>query len=86
MKCFPEEIEGVLNELPSVRESRVLPLAHPSFGMVPVAEIVPADADAPPKISLLLAHCRARLSSYKLPLKFTMVETLPKTPSGKIQR
>jgi long-chain acyl-CoA synthetase len=86
MKCFPEEVEATINEHPAVRESRVVAMAHPAFGSVPVAEIVVNDPATPPKISELIGWCRARLSSYKLPLKYTFVAALPKTPSGKIQR
>ena len=86
MKCFPEEVEACLNTHPAVRESRVLAMPHAAFGHVPAAEYVPADPAAPPRLAELMAHCRARLSSYKIPLKFTAVATLPKTPSGKIQR
>jgi len=86
MKCFPEEVEATLNEYPAVKESRVIAMAHPAFGSVPVAEIVATDPATPPKMSELIGWCRARLSSYKLPLKYTFVAALPKTPSGKIQR
>ena len=55
-------------------------------GAVPVAEIVPVDPAAPPKISALVAHCRARLARYKVPVEFRFVESLPLTASGKIKR
>ncbi len=86
MKAFPEEIETVLNDHPAVAESRVTALPHPTFGHIPAAEIIPADPAAPPRTIDLIAHCRARLSGYKVPLKFTTVSTLPKTPSGKLLR
>jgi len=86
MKCFPEEVEATLNEHPAVKESRVIAIPHPAFGSVPIAEIVVADPATSPKTSELIGWCRARLSSYKLPLKYTFVAALPKTPSGKIQR
>jgi long-chain acyl-CoA synthetase len=86
MKCFPEEVEGVLNEHPKIRESRVIGQPHPTFGSVPVAEVVAADPSEPPKTIEILSHCRARLSSYKLPMKIQIVPSVPKTPSGKIQR
>ena len=34
----------------------------------------------------LMGHCRARLSGYKVPLKFVFLTSLPKTPSGKPDR
>ena len=86
LKCFPEEVEATLNEYPGILESRVLAQPHPALGMMPVAEIVPREASAPPKTSDLLAFCRARLSNYKIPLRFNFVTAIPKTPTGKIQR
>jgi long-chain acyl-CoA synthetase len=86
LKCFPEEIEIVINETPGVAASRVSGKANPRFGAVPVAEIEPSDPTKPPKISALAAHCREALSRYKVPVEFRIVERLPRTPSGKIQR
>lgn len=86
MKCFPEEVEACLNSHPGIQESRVSAQPHPSFGSVPVAEYVPTQPDSPPKLAELMSHCRARLSGYKVPLKYTAVASLPKTPSGKLQR
>jgi len=86
LKCFPEEIEAVLNEVPEVQRARVLGKPNARFGAVPVAEIVPRDPAQPPKISALAAHCRGALARYKIPVEFRLVESVPLTPSGKIQR
>lgn len=86
MKCFPEEVEATLNTHPGVLESRVSPKEHAAFGTIPVAEIVPRDPAAPPKMGELISFCRARLSSYKIPARFVTVAALPKTPSGKLLR
>jgi len=86
MKCFPEEVEAILNSHPMVRESRVFAADHATFGSVPTAEIVPVSGDDLPKMSELSGWCRARLSLYKLPVKFNFVVAVPKTASGKIQR
>ena len=32
----------------------------------------------------IMAHCKAHLSSFKVPKKILFVEELPKTPTGKI--
>lgn len=85
MKCFPEEVEVVLGAHPSVAEVRVRAASHPTFGSVPVAEVVLAPGTAP-KASDLIKWCRARLSGYKLPTQISFVTVLPKTPSGKIKR
>jgi len=86
LKCFPEEIEAVIDETPGVAASRVSGKVNPRFGAVPVAEIEPIDPARPPKISALAAHCREALSRYKVPVEFRIVERLPRTASGKIQR
>jgi long-chain acyl-CoA synthetase len=86
LKCFPEEIEAVLNEQPDVLECRVYGHPHPETGSIPAAEIVLRDPADPPKNIRLITHCRERLAAYKVPLKFTFVEKLQRTASGKIQR
>lgn len=86
LKCFPEEIEAVLCEVPEVQRARVSGKANARFGAVPVAEIVPRDPANPPKISALAAYCRGALARYKVPVEFKLVESVPLTPSGKIQR
>lgn len=86
MKCFPEEIEAVLHELPEVHAVRVIPRPHERVGAVPVAEIVPADTARPPTAARLAAHCRERLAHYKVPVEFRFVSSLPQTASGKIRR
>ncbi|MFC7338605.1 class I adenylate-forming enzyme family protein [Haloferula chungangensis] len=86
MKAFPEEIEAILNTHPDVKRSRVLGREHPQMGQIPVAEIIPADPSAPPKPLALQKHCRLHLSAYKVPMRFSFVDTLPLTASGKIKR
>lgn len=86
LKCFPEEVEAVLRELPEVKLARVFGKENARVGAVPVAEIVPTDPAAPPKTAALVAHCRRCLASYKVPLEFRIVASVPLTPSGKVQR
>ena len=86
LKCFPEEIEAVIAEVPGVAAARVSGKANPRFGAVPVAEIEPRDPAQPPKISAIAAHCRDALARYKVPVEFRFVASVPRTASGKIQR
>lgn len=86
LKCFPEEIEAVLRAHPGVALARVTGRPHPKVGAVPVAEIIPRDPLSPPAVGDLVAHCRAALARYKIPLDFRFVETLPLTASGKLRR
>ena len=86
LKCFPEEIEAVLSALPGVAASRVRGREHARFGAVPVAEIEPRDFDRPPTAGAMATHCRRALAGYKVPVSFQIVERIPRTASGKIQR
>jgi acyl-coenzyme A synthetase/AMP-(fatty) acid ligase len=82
LKFFPEEVEDCINQFPGVKESRVFSRPHSRVGEVPCAEVVvdPRHVDA------LKAHCARVLSAYKVPVEFTVVDAVPRTPSGKIRR
>jgi long-chain acyl-CoA synthetase len=84
LKFFPEEVEACIDAFPGIKESRVFGTPHAHLGQVPRAEVVldtpRADLDA------LRAHCARALSPYKVPLDFTVVEAIARTPGGKILR
>jgi long-chain acyl-CoA synthetase len=84
LKFFPDEVEACINEFPGVKESRVFGVPHPQLGQVPRAEVV---LDMPYRdLDALRAHCARALSPYKVPLDFTVVEAIARTPGGKILR
>ena len=82
---FPREIEEVLNQHPSVREAAVVGRADDVRGEVPIA-FIEADADNPFDEQAVRTHCRERLAPYKVPRQITVVEALPRSPTGKILR
>jgi long-chain acyl-CoA synthetase len=88
MKIFPEEVEEVINSAPGVKESLVSGRDHPQYGQTAVAQIVTAAnvEDPAAVVESLRAHCLAKLSSYKVPVEFRVVPSLPKTASGKLAR
>jgi len=82
---YPAEVERVLREHPAVALAAVVGLPHPEWGQQVAAAVVlrrPGAATA----GALLAHCRARLPGYKCPRRLRLVDALPQTASGKIQR
>jgi long-chain acyl-CoA synthetase len=85
MKVFPEEVEEIIRQHPAVAACRVSGTHNPVAGMIPVAEIVLHHA-ATLAMRELAEWCRARLSAYKVPTRFTQVERLDLTASGKIRR
>jgi len=84
LKFFPEEVEACIDRCPGIVESRVFGRAHAHLGEVPCAEIV-VDAGGF-DLHTLKAHCARALSPYKVPVEFTLVEAIPRTPGGKILR
>ena len=88
MKVFPEEVEEVINTMPGVRASLVFGQEHPQFGQVPAAQVaMAADVTDPATVLAgLRGYCCERLSSYKVPVDFRAVGSLPLTPSGKLAR
>lgn len=85
MKLFPQEIEEVLNQHPAVAESQVYGEPHPHYGQIPCARLVLRPGAAFDEADLL-AFCRARLATCKLPKHFAVVPALEKTASGKVRR
>jgi acyl-CoA synthetase (AMP-forming)/AMP-acid ligase II len=77
------EVERVLYEHPAVLEAAVVGLSHSRWGEVPRAFVVfrPGAGAGPDE---LREFCRARLAKFKVPVRFDVVDELPRTPSGKV--
>ena len=60
-------------------------VAHPDerWGEVPVAFVVlaPGSTTTPDE---LIEHCRGQLARFKVPRDVTLIEALPRNPSGKV--
>ncbi|MDM4719460.1 thioester reductase domain-containing protein [Micromonospora sp. WMMA1363] len=80
----PAEIEAVLREVAGVADVAVGAEPHDVLGEVPVAYVVPGPAGVDAEV--LFAHCRQRLSYFKVPDRLYTVERVPRTASGKVTR
>jgi len=80
----PAEIEEVVILHPEVIDCAVVGVAHPTLGEVPYLFVVAEQGQL--DVESLLAHCRERLSAYKLPEATHIVAEIPRTGSGKIMR
>jgi long-chain acyl-CoA synthetase len=82
---FPNEIEAVVGSCPGVAESACIGIPDARTGEAVKLVIVKA-----PGVTLtadeILAHCRSRLTAYKVPKFVSFAETLPKSTVGKILR
>jgi len=82
---FPREVEEVLHGNPAVREAAVVGRPDAYRGELPVAFVVAQDGESL-DASGLGAFCADRLARYKVPAEFKIVEALPKTAVGKIDK
>jgi len=82
---YPAEVENVLAEHPAVREIAVIGIPHPKWGETGRAYVVPA-AERALDSEALLRWAGERLARFKLPSEFVVVDALPRTASGKVQK
>jgi acyl-CoA synthetase (AMP-forming)/AMP-acid ligase II len=82
---YPKEIENVLYGHTDVLEAAVVGAAHDTYGEVPVA-FVSLRPGAATTADELRAHCRQRLSKFKLPTRIELLAAMPKNAVGKIDK
>jgi fatty-acyl-CoA synthase len=82
---YSTEVENVLFECAGVLEAAVFGVPDPEWGEAVTAAIV-ARAGVQLDSAAVLAHVRTRLAGYKCPKQIVVVDDLPKTGSGKIQK
>jgi acyl-coenzyme A synthetase/AMP-(fatty) acid ligase len=81
----PMEVTSVLLGHPAVAEAATIGVPDAIYGEGIVSFVVPRpDQSASP--DALLAHCRQRLSDFKLPQQILVLDALPKTDRGKAAR
>jgi acyl-CoA synthetase (AMP-forming)/AMP-acid ligase II len=81
----PAEIEAALLTHGEVREVAVIGAPHPKLVEVPIAFVVPREGTHP-EPRALSDHAAGLLASFKVPREVVIVDELPKTGSGKIQK
>ena len=79
----PREIDEILLAHPAVAEAVAFGVPHPTHGEEPSAAVV---LRSPATQSELIAHCRSHLADFKCPRTIHIVEAVPKTTTGKVQR
>jgi len=82
---FPVEIENALAEHPGVAEVAVVGMPDDRWGEAAVAVVVPAGGGSldPATVEAFL---RGRLAAFKVPRRWVLVDELPHTASGKVQK
>jgi len=81
----PMEIEGLLLSVPGVRQAAVVGLPDARLTEVPVA-FVQRQAGASLSAEDVIAHCRGKVASFKVPRHVLFIDAFPMTASGKIRK
>jgi len=81
----PGEVEAVLCEHPAVADAAVVGIADVEWGEMVAAAVV-AKLGATLSAEILTEYCRQRLSAHKRPRRILIVESVPRSHYGKIQR
>jgi fatty-acyl-CoA synthase len=82
---YPAEVESTLFTHPSVDEAAIVAEPDERWGEVGHAFIVPSP-DASPTAEELRDFLLPKLAKYKVPKYFSVVESLPRTGSGKVHK
>jgi acyl-CoA synthetase (AMP-forming)/AMP-acid ligase II len=82
---YPREIEEVLYQHPKVLEAAAVGVPDPRLGERVCACIVPRPGESL-TFEEMIAFLRGKIATYKLPEFFRLLDALPRTPTGKVQK
>ena len=82
---YPREIDEVLYMHPAVQEAAAVGVPDDYRGEVIKAYVV-LRPDAETSADDLMTHCREHLAKYKVPVVIHVLENIPKTTVGKIDK
>jgi long-chain acyl-CoA synthetase len=88
VNIYPQEIEDVLIEHPSVLDAAVVGVPNRDLGeeVKAVVQLVPSTTPGDELEGELISFCRARLARFKVPRTVDFVTELPRTAGGKLRK
>lgn len=81
---YPAEIEKVISGLAGVTGVAVIGRPDPKWGETPVAIVERSDQALDEKA--VIEFCKGKLAGYKVPKSVSFVDSLPRTPTGKVKK
>jgi acyl-CoA synthetase (AMP-forming)/AMP-acid ligase II len=82
---YPAEVESALCGHPGVAEAAVIGVPDDRWGELIKAFVVLREGSSP-ELRDIIEHCRSQLADFKVPHSIDKLESLPRTPSGKIKK
>jgi len=87
VNVYPAEVEASLADVPGVVDVAVFGVVDDQWGQRVCAAVVPAPGTDPDDVvRALVDHAAAHLAGYKRPKQYEVVDALPRTTTGKVQR
>ncbi len=80
---YPQEVEAILNQHPSIAEVTVIGLPDSTWGQAVTAVIVPTQGK---DVSLedVKELCKEKIAGYKIPKAIKLVDKIPRNETGKV--
>ena len=82
---YPREIEIYLNQIPGIEESAVFGVFHSDLGEAVMAAIITRQQASVTEVAMRAA-LEGRISAFKIPKKFVVVEEFPRNAMGKVEK
>jgi 3-oxocholest-4-en-26-oate---CoA ligase len=82
-KVYPEEVEEVLKEHPTVADAVTVGIPDDKFGEA-ITAVVQAQPGAELDSTALIAWVKGRLASFKAPKHIVAIDTIGRAPNGKV--
>jgi long-chain acyl-CoA synthetase len=82
---YPVDVEAVLLKHPDVGEAALVGKPSEKWGEEPIAFVVPVGGRSIDPEDVL-RYCESNLAKYKRPIEVKVVDSIPKTPVGKIDK
>ncbi|MDK9558545.1 long-chain fatty acid--CoA ligase [Marinobacter sp. M216] len=84
-KVWPSEVEGLMYRHPAIHEVCIISSPDPKRGeTVKACIVLTPEADGKTSVEDITGWCKEQMAAYKVPTLVEFVETLPKSPTGKL--
>jgi acyl-CoA synthetase (AMP-forming)/AMP-acid ligase II len=84
-KVYPADVEAVAERFPGLADLCCFAVDDPAYGQNVALALVLADP-VPDRLRLFHALLRRHLADYQMPVRLYLVDALPRSPRGKINR